>query len=103
MRFALRLFGVENARKGGRSMSVGIVKILLGGGFGAVSAVCAGIIIVHAFRRSIGTGMMVLFVPCFIFYYAFAHFEHPHKGLIVASFVGGLGLFVVVELQRLLS
>jgi hypothetical protein len=48
-------------------------------------------ILVHAFQRSVGTGFMVLLVPGFIVFYAFAQFEHRYKGIIVATW---LGLFV---------
>ncbi len=66
--------------------------------FGAVSTACWAFIILHAFRRSVGTGVMVLFVPCFIFYYAFAQFEHPRKGLLVAGFIGGMVLSVTLPM-----
>ncbi|NTX05351.1 hypothetical protein HUA74_27665 [Myxococcus sp. CA051A] len=52
-----------------------------------VALVCAAFLIVHAFRRSVGTGVMVLLIPCYAFFYAFSQFEHRHKGLIVAGFV----------------
>ena len=55
--------------------------------FGLVTFVCAAFLLVHAFRRSVGTGMMVLLVPCYVLVYAFSQFEHPRKGLIVAGFV----------------
>ncbi len=51
--------------------------------------VCSVFILVHAFQRSIGTGFMVLCIPCYILYYAFAQFEHPRKNLIIAGFFGG--------------
>ena len=54
--------------------------------FGLVTLVCATFLIIHAFRRSVGTGMMVLLVPCYVLVYAFSQFEHPRKNLIVASF-----------------
>lgn len=53
------------------------------------AGVCAVLILVHAFRRSIGTGMMVFWIPFFIVYYAFAQFEHRQKGLILAGCFGG--------------
>lgn len=47
-----------------------------------VAACCAGVIVVHAFRRSLGTGMIVLFVPAYLPVYAFSQFEHRLKGWI---------------------
>ena len=57
--------------------------------FGLVTSVCAVILLIHAFRRSVGTGMMVLLIPFYILFYAFSQFEHPRKNLIVAGFFGG--------------
>jgi len=65
---------------------------LLGLLFSTVGLVCAGLIWIHAFRRSVGTGFMVLCIPCYNFYYAFSQFEHPRKGLVIAGLFGGLGL-----------
>lgn len=66
--------------------------------FGLMSTVCWAFIVLHAFRRSVGTGVMVLFVPCFIFYYAFGQFEHPRKGVLVAGFIGGLLLSLTLPM-----
>jgi hypothetical protein len=57
--------------------------------FGVITLVCAVFLLVHAFRRSLGTGMMVLLVPCYMLVYAFSQFEHPRKHLIIAGFFGG--------------
>lgn len=56
--------------------------------FGLVTLVCAAFLVVHAFRRSVGTGMMVLLIPCYMPFYAFSQFEHPRKSLILAGFFG---------------
>lgn len=48
---------------------------------------CALPIVLHAFRRSVGTGVMVLLIPCFIVFYAFAQFEHRRKGALVAGWI----------------
>lgn len=56
--------------------------------FGLVTLVCAAILLLHAFRRSVGTGMMVLLIPCYLPFYAFSQFEHPRKGLILAGLFG---------------
>jgi benzodiazapine receptor len=63
---------------------------LLGMLFSALGFACAALILVHAFRRSVGTGFMVLCIPCYILYYAFSQFEHGRKNLIIAGLVGGL-------------
>lgn len=63
----------------------------------AVGFACSVFVIVHAFRRSLGTGFMVLCVPCYTVYYAFTQFEHPRKGLIVAGYLGCLSLGGVLQ------
>lgn len=55
--------------------------------FSLVALVCAAFLIIHAFRRSVGTGVMVLLIPCYVLFYAFSQFEHRRKGLIVAGFM----------------
>ncbi len=63
--------------------------------FGVITFVCALFLLVHAFRRSLGTGMMVLLVPFYPLVYAFSQFEHPRKNLILAGFFGGSVLTAV--------
>ena len=59
--------------------------------FSLISLVCVIFILIHAFQRSVGTGFMVLCIPCYILYYAFSEFEHPKKNLIIAGWlIGGL-------------
>jgi translocator protein len=53
--------------------------------FAFVGLACAGAILAHAFRRSVGTGVMVLLVPAYLLVYAFSRFEHRRKGLLVAG------------------
>lgn len=60
-----------------------------------VSLGCALPILIHAFRRSVGTGVMVLCIPCFIAFYAFVQFEHRYKGALVA---GWIATFVLASL-----
>lgn len=60
----------------------------LAGVLGLVAFVCALIIVVHAFKTSTGQGLLCVFVPCYILYFAFAKFEHKRKGLILAGMIG---------------
>jgi len=62
---------------------------------GLVSFACVLFILAHAFRRSTGTGLMVLLIPCYVFVYAFGQFDHPRKGLLLAGFMGAMVLAVV--------
>jgi hypothetical protein len=63
--------------------------------FALVALVCAAFLLVHAFRRSVGTGVMVLLIPCYLLFYAFSQFEHPRKNLIVAGFMASTLLAAV--------
>jgi hypothetical protein len=65
---------------------------LLGLMFSALGFACAALIVLHAFRRSVGTGFMVLCIPFYLLYYAFSQFEHTRKSLIIAGLMCGLGL-----------
>lgn len=74
--------------------------------FALVALVCAAFLLVHAFRRSVGTGVMVLLIPCYVLLYAFSQFEHPRKGLILAGFFGGsllAAVFLALGAQALVG
>jgi len=74
----------------------GWVFAMLGVGAAVLALVCSGFVLWNAFRRSLGAGVMTLLIPCFLFYYAFAHFEHRRKDLILAGLLGGWGLAVLL-------
>ena len=82
-----------------------MLLVTLGVLFALISFGCSLFILFHAFQRSVGTGVMVLCIPCFMIYYAFSHFEHRRKGLIVAGWLaflvlaGGLYTFAAQGLQ----
>ena len=70
-----------------------LVLVLLG-------VACFCLVLVHAFQRSLGTGFMVLCIPCYQLYYGFSQFEHPRKGLILAGWVGMGTLGVILRRKR---
>lgn len=57
--------------------------------------VCGIIILIHAFQNEVLQGILCLCLPFYVFYYAFAKFEHPKKGLIIAGWLG-LGILGAV-------
>jgi translocator protein len=57
-----------------------------------VSAIAFAWVLVHAFRRSVGTGVMVLCIPFYNVYYGVMQFQHPRKNVIVALWLGGFAL-----------
>lgn len=69
-----------------------MVLTVLGLLFIFISVISFGFILVHAFRRSLGTGLVVLCLPIYSIYYGFSQFEHRRKGAVLA---GWLGLFVL--------
>lgn len=62
-----------------------------------VAAGCFTVVLVHAFRRSVGTGVMVLLIPVFNIVYGVGQFEHRYKGLVLAGWLGGFVLGVVLR------
>jgi hypothetical protein len=66
-----------------------MVFLGLGGIFSLVGLVCSIIVLVHAFKTSVGQGFMCLCIPCYSLYYAFSKFEHPKKPLILGGWLGG--------------
>lgn len=71
-------------------MAASFVLIVLAAG-------CFAVVVAHAFRRSLGTGVMVLLIPPYHFVYGFSQFEHRYKGPILAGWMGGLVLGVVLR------
>lgn len=69
-----------------------MIVYLLGLALTALGFACSLVVLVHAFRRSLGTGVMVLCVPCYNLFYAFSQFEHPRKGPLLAGYIGALAL-----------
>jgi len=62
---------------------------MLGNLFFLAAFVCSIIILIHAFKASVGQGFLCLCVPFYVFYYAFARFEHPKKNVILAVWLAG--------------
>lgn len=61
------------------------------------SATCWTLVILHGFQRSLGTGFMVLLLPVVNIVYGFRQFEHRRKGLILAVWIGGLPVGIVLR------
>jgi benzodiazapine receptor len=71
--------------------------MLVGQVFQLLTVVCFVLVLLHAFQRSVGTGMMVLLIPIVCIVYGFTQFEHRHKGLILAGWLGGFVVAVVLR------
>ena len=49
-------------------------------------------IVYHAFRDSLVQGLLTIFLPLYIFFYATVKFTHEKKALVLAAFFGGIVL-----------
>lgn len=70
---------------------IGSVLLFIGLIFGLI-------IIINAFKESAGQGLLCMFVPFYIFYFAFARYSGSKKGLVVGSWLGtyAIGTALVV-------
>ena len=66
-----------------------------------VSLACFSLVVRDAFRLGVGPGVMVLLIPGYNVYFAFAQFHHRRKGLILAGWLGLLGLAVMLRVVAL--
>ena len=64
--------------------------------FYLAALVCSIIILIHAFKASVGQGFLCLCIPFYILYYAFARFEHEKKNLILGVWIGAWVLCVIL-------
>jgi len=70
-----------------------VTLLAWGGAFFAVAAVLLSApMVIFAFRRSLGTGLMVLLIPFYVFWFAVKHFQHPRKAALVCGWLACLGL-----------
>ncbi|MGO8968808.1 MAG: hypothetical protein ACLQDQ_04480 [Myxococcaceae bacterium] len=72
---------------------------LLGWGAAFFALAAAGLslpILRFAFQRSLGTGLMVLLIPFYVFWFAVRHFQHPRKAALVCGWLACLGLAAVL-------
>ena len=72
--------------------------LVIGMLFSLVALVCGIIILVHAFKDSVGMGFLCLCVPFVIIWYAFAKFQHERKGLIIGIWLGAIVLSWVFQI-----
>ncbi len=69
-------------------------------GLGALLALsafaCQIVVIVSAFKRSVLTGLLSVLCFPFTLYYGFTGFQRPYKGTILAGWLGGLLLAIIL-------
>ncbi len=74
-----------------------IALLALGGICSLISFVGAIIILISAFKESVGQGFLCLCVPFYILYFAFAKFQHEKKNMILGAWLGGTVLNLVFQ------
>ena len=71
---------------------MGLILLLVGG---LASFICSIVILIAAFQDSVAQGLLCLFIPFYIFYYALAVFQNEKKGLILLGCFGGWVLAII--------
>jgi len=66
--------------------------------FGLVAFAAAIVVLIDAFKASVGQGLLSLCIPFYIFYYAFARFEHEKKNLIIGVLIGSWVVSLLLSL-----
>jgi len=57
---------------------------------GSIASLVGGIILlIAAFKESVGQGFLCLCIPFYILYFAFAKYESEKKSLVLAIWLGG--------------
>ena len=62
--------------------------VIIGMVFLALAAIFGLVILIGAFKESVGQGLLCMFVPFYMLYYAFARYRSSKKGLVVGSWAG---------------
>lgn len=65
-------------------------------GLGGLAAfICSIVILIAAFQDGVAQGLLCLFIPFYVLYYALAVFQHEKKGLILLGWLGGTLLWAI--------
>ncbi len=72
---------------------VGVLALV----FGLIGLVCGIMILISAFQDEVLQGILCLCVPFYVFYYVVARFEHQHKTLIVAGWLGSVVVNLLLQ------
>lgn len=53
------------------------------------------IILIAAFKKSIGTGFLSLCIPFYIYFFAFARYQSPKKKIIISIWLAAHVLYII--------
>ncbi len=68
-----------------------------------IAGIMSIVVLVAAFKKSVGQGLLSLFVPLYILYFAFTQYASPKKKLILGTWIGGAvvgGALLVTAIQQ---
>mgnify|MGYP000935036043 CR=1 FL=1 len=71
---------------------IGSVLMMVGSLMGLIGGI---IILIHAFKSSVGQGFLCLCIPFYILYYAFARYESEKKKMVLTIWLGGILLQII--------
>ena len=71
---------------------MGSILALVGG---IVNFIFGIVLLVAAFKRSVGTGFLTLCVPFYIFYFMFAQYQSPKKKMVITVWFVSLVLYII--------
>ena len=66
--------------------------LLAGFGFLLVASTFSLIVLIAAFNESLEMGLLSMFIPLFILYFAFVKYTSPKKGLVLAVWLGATAI-----------
>lgn len=53
------------------------------------------VILVAAFKKSVGTGFLCLCIPFYIYFFVFARYQSPKKKLMISLWLGAHVLYII--------
>jgi uncharacterized membrane protein YphA (DoxX/SURF4 family) len=77
---------------------IGIIMMVVMLVVGLAELVATIFILINAFQKSVGTGFMVLCIPCYLLYYLHTEYDGDNKELWMGILYGGIALNVVLRL-----
>lgn len=57
--------------------------------------VCTVIMLIAAFKRSVGTGFLSLCVPFWIYFFAFKQYQSPKKKVVISIWLAAHVLYII--------
>ena len=78
--------------------AMGIIMLVLVLGVGIAQLVATIFILINAFQKSVGTGFMVLCIPCYLLYYLHTEYDGENKELWMGIIYAGIAMNLLARL-----